>query len=134
VVAELLELDAEISSALSACSHDQVVVSHLAYGHLAERYGFHQTGLSGISAEFESGPQQVAEIVHAIRENGIHYILQEPIADDRLAETIAAETGAQILELHPLEALTDAETAAGDTYFTVMRRNLETLTTALECS
>ena len=133
LVAELEALDGRISAGLASCQFDHIVVSHLAYGHLAERYGIEQIGLAGLSPEFESGPQQITAIVTEMHELGIMHILQEPIGDDRLAETVAAETGATVLPLHPLESLTEAEVTAGDTYFTVMERNLESLRTALEC-
>jgi zinc transport system substrate-binding protein len=133
LVAELEALDGRIAEGLASCQFDHMVVSHLAYGHLAEGYGIEQIGLSGLSTEFESGPQQITAIVNEMRELGIMHILQEPIADDRLAQTVAAETGATVLPLHPLEALTPEELAAGDTYFTVMERNLESLKTALRC-
>ncbi len=133
LIAEIEQLDSEIASALTNCTQDHIVVSHEAYGHLAERYGFEQLGLADLSGEFESTPQRIAAIIDEIRELGITHILQEPITDDQLAKTVADETGAEILELHPLEALTKAEADAGDDYFKVMRRNLESLKIALSC-
>jgi zinc transport system substrate-binding protein len=133
LAAELMDVDQQYADALASCQLDEIVVSHLAYGHLAERYGLHELGLSGLSPEFESGPQQIAAIVDEMRALGISYILQEPIADDRLAETVAAETRATILPLHPLESLTQGETDAGETFFTIMAKNLESLKTALGC-
>lgn len=134
LLSELLALDAEIAEALASCSLNTIVVSHLAYGHFASRYGIQQIGLADFSAEFETTPRRVAEIIEQIRQLGVGYILQEPILSDDLAQTVSDETGAEILPLHPLESLTPAEQDAGDTYFTVMGRNLESLKTALECS
>ncbi|MGB3829959.1 MAG: zinc ABC transporter substrate-binding protein [Ornithinimicrobium sp.] len=49
-----------------------------------------------------------------------------------IAETVAAETGAQVLTLDPVEGLTDA--SAGADYLEVMRANLETLREGQHCS
>jgi zinc transport system substrate-binding protein len=134
LVAELEQLDREFTAGLSSCTLDEIVVSHEAYGHLAERYELHQAALAGLSAEFESTPQKISAVISEMRARGIEYILQEPIVSDALAKTVAAESGAVILPLTPLESLTDESIAAGDTYFTQMRANLESLRIALECS
>jgi zinc transport system substrate-binding protein len=131
---ELRALDEQISSELASCELDSVVVSHLAYGHLAERYGFSQIGLSGLSPESESGPSQIASVIERMNDSDIRYILQEPIVSDRLAVTVAAETNAELLVLHPLETRTLEEVSAGTTYIDIMKSNSETLSTALGCS
>jgi zinc transport system substrate-binding protein len=134
LVGELEKLDQEFRTGLSSCSLDEIVVSHEAYGHLAERYGLQQTALAGLSAEFESTPQKISAVIAEMQARGINYILQEPIVSDALAQTVAAESGATIFPLTPLESLTGEAIAAGDTYFTQMRANLESLHTALECN
>jgi zinc transport system substrate-binding protein len=131
---ELRALDELIATRLANCDLDSVVVSHLAFGHMAERYGFAQIGLAGLSPEFESGPAQLAGVIKKINELGIRHILQEPIVSDRLAETAAAETGTELLTLHPLAVRTLAEAFDGVDYFDVMKANAETLHMALQCS
>jgi zinc transport system substrate-binding protein len=131
---ELRALDEEIAARLANCDLDSVVVSHLAFGHMAERYGFTQIGLAGLSPDFESGPAQIAGVIRKINELGIRHILQEPIVSDRLAETAAAETGVELLTLHPLEVRTLSEAFDGVDYFDVMQANAEALHTALQCS
>lgn len=134
LIRELERLDARYKGQLAVCNFDLIVVSHEAYGHMVKAYGLTQVGLSGLAPEFESSPAGVAEIVRLVRDSGIRYILQEPLADERLAATVAAETGVRLLELHPLESLTRDEQARGDDYFTVMERNLAALVTALDCT
>jgi len=131
---ELRSLDELIAGRLSHCDLNSVVVSHLAFGHMAERYGFDQIGLAGLSPEFESGPTQIASVIEQINELNIEHIMQEPIVSDRLAETVSAETGAQLLTLHPLEVRTSSEVSEGLDYIDIMKSNAEALSTALRCS
>ena len=131
---DLTTLDELISTRLNSCDLASVVVSHLAFGHMAERYGFNQIGLAGLSPEFESGPSHLAGVIEQMNALGIRYILQEPIVSDRLAETVASETGAELLELHPLEVRTSSEASAGKDYFAIMEANAESLQNALGCS
>jgi len=132
--AELRGLDEQIARQLTNCALDTAVVSHLAYGHMAERYGFNQLGLAGLSPEFESGPSHIASVIRRIDELGVRHILQEPIASGRLAETVAAEAGVDILALHPLAVRTVEEAKAGEDYISIMQANSETLAIALQCS
>ena len=134
LVDELRTLDAEFSAGLSSCSLDHMIVSHKAYGHLAEAYGIEQIGLQGLSTEGEATPQQVAQIVDKMTALGVRHLLQEPIAGSALVEMVAAETGSEILPLHPMESLTPAELDGGATYFTIMNENLRSLRVALGCS
>jgi zinc transport system substrate-binding protein len=134
LVDELRSLDAEFSAALSSCSLDHMIVSHEAYGHLAAAYGIEQIGLKGLSTEGEATPQRVAQIVDKITELGVQHLLQEPITGSPLVETVAVETGSEILPLHPMESLTPAELDGGATYFTIMNENLRSLRVALGCS
>ncbi len=49
-----------------------------------------------------------------------------------IAETVAAETGADVLVLDPVEGLSDE--SAGQDYLEVMRANLDTLRTGQDCA
>ena len=133
LLAELEELDTQLSAGLQGCSKDHFVASHAAFGHLAERYGLEQVSISGLSPEAEPGARDLATIVDTIRELGVEYIMVEPVISTGFAETVAREVGAEMLPLHPLESLTPDESERGEDYFTVMRSNLESLRLALEC-
>ena len=134
LVAELKALDDSFKAGLSSCELDHIIVSHEAYGHLAVRYSIEQIGLQGLSTEGEPLPKRVAQIVDAIGELGVMHVLQEPIAGSPLVETVAKETGSEVLPLHPIESLTPAELNGGATYFTIMNQNLESLRLALNCN
>ena len=59
-------------------------------------------------------------------------IFFEELVSPKVAETIAAETGAQTRVLNPLEGLSDEELKNGADYFSVMEDNLKQLKAALE--
>ena len=73
-------------------------------------------------------------MIEKIGELGIKHIMQEPIVSDRLAETVAAETGAELLTLHPLEVRTSDEASKGVNYIDIVKSNGDALATALRCS
>ncbi len=133
LIAELLAVDKKFIDGLESCALDRVIVSHEAYGHMAERYSFEQIGLSGISTEAEPGPQRIAKIIDEIKILDVNHILQEPTGNQELAKSVASETDTEVLPFHPMESLTPAEVDSGKTYFSIMDENLKSVRAALRC-
>ncbi|GAA1675240.1 zinc ABC transporter substrate-binding protein [Glycomyces endophyticus] len=129
--ADLTQLDAELTDALAGRTSDAIVTSHAAFGYLADRYGLTQVAISGLSPDQEPDTQRMAEVAHYVEDNAVTTVFFETLVSPDIAETLAAETGAQTAVLNPLEGLTDEQSDDGDDYFTVMRENLAALQTAL---
>ena len=119
---------------LSHCRLRAFVTSHAAFGHLAQRYGLRQVSVSGVSPEVEPSPRDLARLTDTVRDLGIEYVMAEAVVDPRLSETLAREVGADLLTLHPLESLSGDDQRRGETYFSIMEANLDSLRTALECN
>ena len=130
--AELARLDVEFVEGLADCASRDLVTSHTAFNYLAERYGLRQVGITGLSPSTEPAPGKLAEVTDFVEEHGVTTVFYETLVDPAVAETLAAETGADTAVLDPLEGLTDA--SAGGDYFEVMRANLARLRAGLRCS
>jgi zinc transport system substrate-binding protein len=133
VLARLHRLDREYRLGLRSCARHEIVTSHEAFSYLAERYGLTQVAITGISPEAEPTPQRLRHVVDVVRSTGATTVFFETLVSPRIAETVAQETGAKTAVLDPIEGLTPDEQRAGDDYFTIMRRNLHALRTALGC-
>jgi zinc transport system substrate-binding protein len=127
----LSDLDRTYAQRLATCQRREIVVSHAAFGYLAERYDLEQIGITGLSPDVEPTPQRLAEVTAAARHHGATTIFFETLVSPRVAEAIATEVGAATAVLDPLEGLPAG--SAGD-YVSVMRTNLDALTTALGCA
>lgn len=132
-IQELKDLDTRYNSAMTACAVNNIITSHQAFSYMAKRYNFEVIPVTGISPEIEPSPRQVADIVRIMRERKIKYVFFETLLSPKMAETIAQETGAQILVFNPLEGLTEKERQDGENYLTIMNANLENLKTARQC-
>ncbi|ADU48631.1 periplasmic solute binding protein [Intrasporangium calvum DSM 43043] len=131
-VTELTALDEEFAATLRSCSIKELVTSHAAFTYLADRYGFEQHGITGVSPEAEPSAAGLAEITQLVRDHGVTTIYQETLVEPHFAETVAASSGATVATLDPLEGITDA--SAGTDYFAVMRSNLATLKHGQGCA
>jgi zinc transport system substrate-binding protein len=132
-VRRLNALDREFRVGLRHCARRELVTSHAAFGYLAARYGLRQIAITGLTPESEASPQRLAHVVQLVRSTGATTVFFERLVSSRLADTVAREVGARTAVLDPIEGLTPEEEQNGDNYFTLMRRNLGALRTALAC-
>jgi zinc transport system substrate-binding protein len=124
-------LDGEFKTALASCPRKALVTSHEAFGYLADRYGFTQVGVVGVSPEQEPTSADLAKVASFVKENGVTTIYSESLVDPATAKTIAAETGASMATLDPLEGLATIDKSSD--YFSVMRQNLVALRAGQGC-
>ena len=131
-VAEIEALDAEIRGIVAALPAERriVVTSHDAFQYFGRDYGLTFLAPQGLSTESEASAKDVARLIQQIRERGIRAVFIENVADPRLLERIADETGASIGgTLYP-GALSGPDGPA-PTYLDMMRHNATTLAQAL---
>jgi len=127
----LRALDEEYRKGLATCARRSIVVSHNAFGYLADRYGLRQVGITGLTPEEEPSAARLAEVAEFAKANDVKVIFFETLVSPRIAQALAREVGATAQVLDPLEGLEDP---AKDDYFSVMRENLAALRPALSCS
>ncbi len=131
-VAKLEALDAEFKSGLSGTKRTDFITQHAAFGYLARDYGLTQVPIAGLSPDQEPSAREMADVVEFAKQHDVKTIFFETLVSSKVAETIATEIGAETDVLNPLEGLTSEETAAGEDYLSVMRKNLEALKKALD--
>ncbi len=130
--AELDKLDKEFSDTLAPLPNKDVVVAHQAFGYLCAEYGLNQVAIEGLSPDSEPDPARIAEIIDFVKQNQVKVIFFEELVSPKVAQTVADATGASTDVLNPLEGLTDEQLAAGEDYFSIMRKNLQALQSALQ--
>jgi len=127
---ELAALDEEFAAGLATCERDTIVVSHDAYGYLADKYDLEQVAIAGLDPDTEPSPARLAEIGKVVEAEGVTTVFSESLVNPKVAETLAAEHGIEAAVLDPVENQSDENAD----YQQVMRNNLEALRTALDCA
>lgn len=125
------ELDKEFKDTISNMKNKDIIVAHQAFGYLCKQYGLNQVPIEGLSADSEPDPARMKEIIKFAEEHKVKTIFFEELVSPKVSETIAKEVGDKTDMLNPLEGLSDKEQAEGKDYFTVMKKNLESLKVAL---
>lgn len=131
--AELVMLQDELETMLSAAKRSSCAFG----GSFAFAYLFRDAGLSHISvfegcaSHAEASAADIAAVVNAVRTSGASYVLYDSPSEQKTAQTIAAETGTEVLRLHAIHNITKQEFDAGEDYCSLMRQNIEVLRKAL---
>lgn len=129
---QLTALDAEIARILSDCRFDEAITSHEAYAYLLRPHGLTQRGISGVDPEAGASPARLAQLTEEIRAKGITAVLAEPVEGRADAEVLAREAGVELLEVSPLEIVTEREYQIG--YVALLRHQAQIFATALQCA
>ena len=126
-LAQLEALDEEIAAQVATWSHREFIAFHPAWVYFAQRYGLMQAAVVERSPGKEPSPAELAEIIEIARRIGARAIFAEPQFSPKAVETIAAESGAQVLFLNPLGGA-DGPTS----YLEMMRYNVAQMEKALK--
>lgn len=129
---KLNELNDAFINATKNAKNKKFVTQHTAFSYLAREYGLTQIAISGISPDEEPTPKELTRIEDMVKEEQIKTIYTESSASSKVAQTIVSATGVRLLELNPLESLTQKEMEDGDDYITVMYRNLDNLKVSIK--
>lgn len=130
--AALEKLDAEIMAKITAVpqSRRKVITSHDAFGYFAKAYGIQFLSPSGVSTESEASAKDVATLIDKIRAERVTALFVENIADARLVEQIARETGVKVGGTLYSDALSKADGPA-KSYIDMMRHNVGLIVDAM---
>lgn len=120
-IAEIEEFDAWAKGQVEQIPPERrkLVTFHDAFPYFAEHYGLELAGVIVLSPGRDPSPQELAQLVDLIRQQGVPAIFTEPQFNPKLAETLVREAGVEVLELY------SDTSPAGEDYIGMMRRNVE---------
>jgi len=130
----LAALDAAYKTGLSSCRTKEIVYGgHYAFAYLARRYGLRYFAAQGLSPDAEPTARDLAALVDQIRKDKIKFVFYEELTSPRIAETLAAETGAKMLMLSAAHNISKDQLLRGVSFFDILQNDLDSLREGLEC-
>jgi len=130
---ELAALDRDVRALVESIPAERrrIVTNHLAWNYFAARYGLEVVGvvLPGGGTAAEPSVQEVLALIALVEEQDVPAIFTETTVSPGLAEQVAEETGAEIVQLYT-GSLSAPEDEAG-TYLEFLRYNAAALADAL---
>ena len=109
-----------------------LVTSHDTFAYLAQAYGFEVVGLviPSLAPDVEPSAEHLAELIDVVAEHDLPAVFGETTVSERLAQTIARETGAELVQLYA-DSMGGPGSGA-DTYLGMVRTNVERIVEALK--
>ncbi len=129
VQAQLEDLTQEFETSLATCSSRTIVVSHEAFGYLADAFNLEQIGVAGLDPEGEPSAARLKEVIDLANSLGVSAVFTESTVNPDVAQTLADALEVGILTLDPLEIA-----SVSKDYISLMQTNLEALRSGLNCS
>lgn len=96
--------------------------------YLAHDYGLsYEAAFNSCTAESEPSAKKMVELIQTIEENGIPVVYTIEMSNGAIAQTLVSETGVEVLQMHSMQTVTQSEFEAGETYITLMQKNLDAI-------
>lgn len=132
-IQKLNDLNGWIIAETTRISQDDkiLITSHENLGYFANRYGFEiiKTVIPGVSSAESLTPKDLASVIDTIHQEQIPTIFIGPEMSNKIADSISAETGVNVLILHT-ESLDMSDNGANE-YITLIRKNVITIVNGL---
>ncbi len=132
--ASLSALDEKFRSLTANTADPRIIVAdRFPFLYMAEEYGIgYYAAFAGCASDTEPSVAVVNTLIGLVKDTGAKTVFVIEFSDRRTAELIAAETGADVAELHSCHNVSAADFAAGITYLQLMEKNYATLAAAWE--
>ncbi len=133
-VNKLTELDKRFEAAAANAKNRMIVFAEkFPFRYLCEHYGIeHFSAFDGCSTQSEPSLTVLSSLANVIRENKLNAVLTIEFSASTVADWLAGQTGTKVLTLHSCHSLTQEEFKRGETYISLMEKNLEALTEAMK--
>jgi len=132
-VERLAELDAAFQEVVDNAARTTIVFAdRFPFRYFVDTYGLEYfAAFPGCSTDTEPSVQTVAFLINKIRDENIPVVFHIELSNERMADTVSQETGATKLLLHSAHNVTRDDFQNGETYLSLMARNVEALREAL---
>ncbi len=108
-----------------------LVTSHDSFGYFANLYGFEVVGVVlSTTTDVEPSAGKLAELVEEVEEYGVPAVFGETTVSERLASTVASESGAELVRLY--SGSLGLEGSGAETYIEMIRTNVGRIVEALK--
>ena len=126
-------VDQKIGEMVKTAKRKEIIVGdRFPLRYFVDDYGIkYYAAFPGCSEQTEANVKTVSFLVKKIKEDKIPAVFKIELSNGLIAETLAKETGAKILEIQSAHNISEKDFQSGVTYVDLMERNLEALKEAL---
>ena len=126
---QLKELDEEFREVVeNSKNHVLLFGDRFPFRYFAEEYNLdYYAAFPGCASDTEPSAATMAFLINQVKEKNIPVVLKMELSNDDISKAIAEATGTKVRTFYSCHNLTAKEFQAGETYLSMMRKNVETL-------
>ncbi len=130
---QLGDLEKEYQNAVDNAKNKTLIFAdRFPFRYLADEFGLsYYAAFPGCSAETEPSAATVSFLIEKVKEKKIPVVFTIEFSNGKIADTICEATGAKRLEMHSCHNLSSEMFENGETYISLMKKNLVNLEEAL---
>ena len=134
LISEIKDVDSKMQNIVNNKVRDRLVFAdRMPMQYFMNYYKLRvSAAFSGCSTETEPSAKTIAYLQNKIKEEKIPVVLYIELNDGRVAKTIAKETGIKAMQIQTLHNISLNDFREGETWVSLMNRNLEVLKAALQ--
>lgn len=128
-IAQLKELDQEFQDVVDHSKRKLMIFGdRFPFRYFAEAYGLdYYAAFSGCASDTEPSAATMAFLINKVQDENIKTVLKMELSNENIAKAIAEATNADVKEFYSCHNLTAEQFADGETYLSLMEKNVETL-------
>ena len=132
--AEIDRIDRAFADAVrNGARRELVFADRFPFLYFVREYGLDYTAaFPSCTADTEPTPQTMLALIQRVIEDHVPVVYTIELSTQAVARAVAEETGAGILTLHSLQTVTQAEFDAGETYASIMWKNVDAVREGLK--
>ena len=134
IISQIKEVDKKIQDVVDNKVRDRLVFADkMPMQYFMEYYGLEASAaFDGCSTETDPSAKTIAYLQNKIKEENIPVVLYIELNPGRVAQTIANETGAEAMQINSLHNVSLEDFNNGETWVSLMSKNVEVLRKALQ--
>ena len=130
---ELTNIDNQFREIVNNASRKELVFGdRFPLRYFVEEYGLtYHAAFPGCSEQTEASAKTITYLINYVKQNKIPVVFHIELSNGKIAETIANEAGAKVLEFNAVHNISKKDFDDGLTYADYMKKNIEVLKEAL---
>lgn len=132
-MAKIEATDKKIADMVKRAERKEIIVAdRFPLRYFVDDYGIkYYAAFPGCSEQTEANTKTISFIVNKVKEDKIPAVFKIELSNGQIAEIVAKETGAKILEFQSAHNISERDFGSGVTYVDLMERNFDVLKQAL---
>ena len=132
-IKDLTSIDNQIREVVNNAKRKELVFGdRFPLRYFVEEYGLkYHAAFPGCSEQTEASAKTITYLINYVKDNNIPVVFHIELSNSKIANTIAEETGAKVLEFNTVHNISKKDFDDGLTYKDYMEKNIEVLKEAL---